>query len=47
MPITKNFTVENETILYSITEGFYVFDVPEYITVLYDRAFRPSLKTLT
>ena len=42
-----NYTVVNETVLESISSGFYIFDVPENITVLYDEAFRPSATTLT
>ena len=42
-----NFTVVNNTVLESIYSGFYIFNVPEYITAIYDKAFSPSRQTLT
>ena len=47
MTTNLNYTVVNETVWESISSGFYIFDVPDYITVLYDKAFRPSALALT
>ena len=42
-----NYTVENNTILKFIESGFYVFEVPDYITELYQFSFSKSSSTLT